>query len=195
MNSEIKQEFPEYTNINERTEKSIDLYKKIARETQKTGWEIIFTSGFAFDANVGHVTRNHKDIDLMISKDESIELTKFLRESGHDVYVIKGSEKEILKIDGLDPLKPDSAHGDIHLFWNDGNGKATIPLLGKLLKFSTDSKHLYNEIEFLGVKQRFLKPKYLLEEKIGWVDQIGLPVREQDVIEKDRISKLISLTE
>jgi len=195
MRNNSKEEFPEYTNINERTKKSIDLYKKISKEANDKQWDVIFLSGFAFDANVGHITRDHRDIDLMISKDEAEKLAEFLVSEGHDVYSVEKSRGEMLKIDSIESTRSSSAHGDIHYFWNDSGGKATIPLYGKLLQFSTNSKSLYNEMEFLGHKSKFLKPNFLLEEKLGWQNQIGLTGREvENEKVKDKIRNLISLT-
>lgn len=146
--------------------------------------KIAFLSGFAIDAHLGCLAKNHKDVDIMISKDEAKELAKYLTNLGHSVYEVEKYKGEILKVDQADPEKETQAHCDIHFFWEE-NGKVIIPLSGKKLIFSNVFDEITEELSFLGENIKVLKPQYLKEEKQGWIDQIGLIPSEERMKEYD----------
>ncbi len=135
-------------------------------------------SGFAIDAHFGYLTKNHRDVDIIISKEQGAEIIDYLKNLGHTIYEEEKSKGECLKVDQADPEKPSRCHADIHYFWEE-DGKVVIPLNGKKLIFSDSFLNITEEISFLGEDVRVLKLKYLAEEKNGWRDQIGLPQSEE----------------
>src|SRR3989344_7716412 len=172
--NQLKVKYPVLGEANERTLKAIAIYKKIAKEALKENWKVIFLSGLAADAHFGYLTRQHRDADLMTPKETAQKIKLFLESEGHVVYEPDKVRGECLKVDQAEPDSPMRSHCDIHYFWEDENSRVTIPLLGKELKLSTNAKEASEEIEFFDQKTLFLKPKYLIEEKIGWRDQIGM---------------------
>lgn len=165
--------YPEEKNLNDRSKLAIKLFHEIARGVRMHGWTVAFLSGFATDTHFGYLTRNHRDVDIIISKEEAKELVKYLTELGHDVYEFEATKGECLKVDQADPEKRSQAIADLHYYWEE-EGKVVIPLKGKKLMFSGSFAEITEPGEFLGEKITVLKPKYLLEEKKGWCEQIGL---------------------
>jgi hypothetical protein len=52
------------------------------------------------------------------------------------------------------------------------------------------------ELTFLGERARFLKPQYLLEEKVGWNDQVGFRGTEENEVKNQKeIEKIKFLIE
>ncbi|MEX2411305.1 MAG: hypothetical protein WD607_08055 [Candidatus Paceibacterota bacterium] len=164
---------PEKIELDKRTNRAIEIFHKISKLSKKFEWRVALLSGFAIDAHFGYLTKNHRDVDIMMPKDQADLLGKHLEKMGHDVYEAEKFKGECLKVDQADPKKDTQAHCDIHYFWEE-NKKVVIPLLGKKLIFSKSFNEMTTTKEFLGEKMRILKPKYLLEEKIGWCKQIGL---------------------
>jgi hypothetical protein len=192
MDFDFKEKYPELKEPNERTLKAIDLYKKIAHQAQSKGWKIAFLSGLAADANCGYLTRQHRDADIISHKDTAQEIKKFLESEGHVVYEPEETKGECLKVDQAEINHPMRSHCDIHYFWEEDD-HLIIPAFGKKLKFTSDFENITVSLEFLGEKARFLKPKYIIEEKIGWRDQIGLTFREEYAKEIEKIQCFIDL--
>jgi hypothetical protein len=186
----IKNKYPEITSLTERTLRALELYKKLAREARKRGWKIAFLSGLAVDANFGYLTKQHRDADIIASSETIKEIVKFLEREGHNVYEPEKVKGECLKVDQAEPDRPMRAHCDIHYYWEQ-DGKIIIPLLGKRLSLSAGFYDATVELEFMGEWARFLKPQYILEEKIGWRDQIGLEQREEYTYEMEKVSFLM----
>jgi hypothetical protein len=196
MISNFQEVYPKLADseISERTAKAILLFKKIAQKAREEDWEIVFLSGFAVDAHFGYLTRQHKDIDIMARVQVVPKIRLFLESEGHTVYEPEKVKGECLKVDQAEPDKPMRSHGDIHYFWEDVEGKVTMPLLGKELKLSAGVKEVSEELAFLGETARFLKPAYLLEEKRGWHEQVGLAVWPENLSEIEKIKYLIAHT-
>lgn len=191
--NQLQKKYPELDQPNERTLKAIAIYKNIAKQALKENWEVVFLSGLAADAHFGYLTRQHRDADLMTSRDTAQKIKIFLESEGHTVYEPDKVKGECLKVDQAEPGSPMRSHCDIHYFWEDEDSRVTIPLLGKELKLSTSAKEASEKIEFLGEKALFLKPEYLIEEKIGWRDQIGLEQREEYVEEVEKIKYFMEM--
>ncbi|MCF7865760.1 MAG: hypothetical protein K9M11_04655 [Candidatus Pacebacteria bacterium] len=179
--------------LDERSKRSLILYKEIASEALTEGWVVYFLAGFAIDAHCGYFTRQHGDIDLMADSLTVERIKVFLESKGHVVYEPEEVRGECYKVDQAREDKPMYCHADIHRYWEDEFGRATMPSHGKLLKFSTNARDASVEISFLGVKARFLKLEYLLEEKIGWHNQVGLKVRQKNLDDIEKIKFLISI--
>lgn len=190
----LQQKYPPISEPNERTLKALDLYKKIAHEAQKKDWKIAFLSGLAADANFGYLTRQHRDADLIVSKEQAQEIKSFLESEGHIVYEPDEVKGECLKVDQADPEKPMRSHCDIHYFW-ESEGVVVIPGFGKELKFSGNFEEITVELEFYNEKARFLKPQYIIEEKLGWRDQIGMKFRDEYMEEIKKLEYLIRVTQ
>lgn len=166
-------QYPGEKNLNSRTEKAIQLFHDICKGSKIHNWASAFLSGFAVDAHFGYITKNHKDLDIIISKEQSLELSQYLTELGHVVYEAEKYKGECLKVDQADSDKETQAHGDIHYYWEE-DGKVVIPLLGKKLVLNGSFVEITEQKEFLGETIMVLKPAYLLEEKKGWCEQVGL---------------------
>jgi len=193
--NQLKRKYPVLGEANERTLKVVAIYKKVAKEARREGWYVVFLSGLATDAHFGYLTRQHRDADLMTSKETAQKIKSFLESKGHVVYEPDKVKDECLKVDQAESGSPMRSHCDIHYFWEDEDGRVTIPLLGKELKLGTSAKEASEEIEFLGEKALFLKPEYIIEEKIGWRDQIGLEQREEYVQEIDKIKYFMEMSD
>ncbi|MHB8660499.1 MAG: nucleotidyltransferase domain-containing protein [Minisyncoccota bacterium] len=176
----FKEKYPPLLQSSERTQKALTLFKEIAREARKENWRIAFLSGLATDAHFGYLTRDHRDVDLIASRETAQKIRTFLESLGHTVYEPDKVKGECLKVDQAESDKPMRAHCDIHYFREDEEGRVIIPLFGKELHFSANLEDSTDEIEFLCERSRFLKTKYLLEEKDGWRDQIGLTGHEEE---------------
>jgi len=189
-----KIKYPPLNEPNERTQKAIVLFHQIARKAREENWEYSFLSGFAIDAHFGYLTRDHRDVDVMVSIETAKKLQVFLESLGHFVYEPEKIKGEALKVDQADEEHPMRCSCDIHYFWEDESGNVVIPLLGKEMHFSAGIKDATEELNFLEEKAIFLKPEFILEEKNGWRDQIGLPVREPEhSLEREKIQYLIDL--
>lgn len=180
--------------VSERTAKAIALYKKIAGEARAQKWEIVFLSGFAVDAHFGYLTRQHKDVDLTAKAEVVSQIKSFLEREGHTVYEPEKIKGECLKVDQAEPDKPMRSHCDIHYFWEDDQGRVTLSHGGKEMKLSVGAVEASEEINFLGETARFLKPEYLLEEKKGWHEQVGLTVWEENLSEIEKIKYLLTIS-
>src|SRR3989344_4724436 len=191
--NQLKRKYPVLGEANERTLKVVAIYKKVAKEARREGWYVVFLSGLATDAHFGYLTRQHRDADLMTPRDTAQKIKIFLESEGHTVYEPDKVKGECLKVDQAEPGSPMHCHCDIHYFWEDENSRVTIPLLGKELKLSTSAKEASEEIEFLGEKALFLRPQYIIEEKIGWRDKIGLEQRAEYVEEVEKIKYLMEV--
>jgi hypothetical protein len=177
---ELKKKYPPIEEMNERTKKAVDLFKKIAKKSWEEKWEVAFLSGLATDASFGYLTRQHKDVDLMASRDAIEKIKEFLESEGYNVYEPDRVKGECLKVDQFGEDNPMRSHGDLHIFYTDEVGNAIIPLDRKELKFKNPLSEMIREIEFFGEKAKFLKPEFILEEKAGWKDQIGLTGHEEE---------------
>ncbi|HEY4489974.1 MAG TPA: hypothetical protein VJC12_01810 [Candidatus Paceibacterota bacterium] len=191
--NQLQKKYPVLSQPSERTLKAVAIYKIIARQAINEGWQVIFLSGLATDAHFGYLTRQHRDADLMTPRDTAQKIKIFLESEGHTVYEPDKVKGECLKVDQAEPGSPMHCHCDIHYFWEDENSRVTIPLLGKELKLSTSAKEASEEIEFLGEKALFLRPQYIIEEKIGWRDKIGLEQRAEYVEEVEKIKYLMEV--
>ncbi len=185
--------YPEEKNLTDRSKLAIQLFHEIAQGAQQNGWQLCFLSGFAIDAQFGYITKNHKDVDIIISKEEAPELTAYLTGLGHTIYETADTKGECLKVDRADPQRESQAHADIHYFWEE-EGKVVIPLLGKKLVLSGSFSELGVRRKLLGEDILALKPKYLLEEKMGWCNQVGLSqCKEKPALYQADIDKITCL--
>lgn len=179
--AELREHYPEITEPTERTKEAIALFKEIAHEAKEKGWDITFLSGLAVDAHFGYLTRQHRDVDLIALQKVIPEIKLFLESKGHiisDPGEIKG---ESLKVDPTDPENnPTWSRGDIHSYYTDEKGNVVIPHRGKELKFAGSMEEITEELSFLGESARFLKLQNLLEEKIGWNEQVGFRGTEEN---------------
>lgn len=165
--------YPEEKHFTDRSKKAIRLFHEIAQAINDHGWRAGFLSGFAIDAHFSYLTRSHRDVDIFISEEEAKLLGKHLANLGHEIYESPRSKGEMLKVDRADPTNPSQTLCDVHYFWEE-DGKTVIPLHGKKLVFSGGFSRITEEKEFLGEKIKVLTPEYLLEEKKGWREQVGL---------------------
>jgi len=165
--------YTEETKPDKDTLDAIRLFHEIAQGANASGWRAAFLSGFAIDAHFGYLTRNHGDVDIMIPEAEAPQLATLLDSFGHTVYEPEALRGECLKVDQIDPEKPLGAHADIHYF-HEEDGKVVIPLFGRKLVFSGSFGEITEIRDFLSESVRVLKPDYLLEEKRGWEQQVGL---------------------
>lgn len=192
----FKQEFPPLPSdkIDERTKKAIKLFRKIATEASKNNWKYVVLSGFAVDSYLGYISRNHKDVDLIIDKNDIEAVKLFLKNEGHQVCESKKYGSDLLRIDPIDTETTRAAHCDIHIsFFDDKSNEVIIPMLGKEMRFKGNYGDISIEKEFLGVRVKVLLPNLLLEEKKGWVEKIGLSGREErNDLENIKIEKIIS---
>lgn len=179
--------------VSERTSKAIALFRKIATESRKQNWNVVFLSGFAVDAHVGYLTRQHKDVDLMALPEIIPKIKLFLEQEGHTVYEPESIEGECLKVDQAEPDKPLRSHCDIHYYFSDEQGKAFMLHEGKQMKFTASALDASEDLTFLGETARFLKLQYLLEEKKGWHEQVGLTIWEENLSEIEKIKYLLEL--
>jgi len=189
--SELRERYPELSDPSERTKETVELFKEIARESREKGWGVAFISGLAVDAHFGYLTRNHRDVDLMALREAMSDIKSFLESKKHivtDPGKIKGDS---FKVDATDPDHPSWSRGDIHRYSIDEKGNVIIPHGDKELKFSGSIDEITEELSFFGESARFLKPQYLLEEKAGWVEQIGLENEERNKKEMEKIKFLI----
>ncbi|MEK7582959.1 MAG: hypothetical protein AAB483_00955 [Patescibacteria group bacterium] len=185
--------YPEEKNLNDRSKLAIKLFHEIAQGARIHGWQISFLTGFAIDAHFGYLTKNHKDVDIIISKDEAKQLTTYLTTLGHTVFEVEDTKGECLKVDHADPERPSQALADLHYFWEE-DGKVVIPLKGKKLVFSGSFSEMTESRKLLGEDITVLKPHYLLEEKKGWCEQVGLSqCREKPELYQADIDKITFL--
>jgi len=186
-----KQQYPELVDLSERTKEVVTLFQEIAREAREKSWGLVFISGLAVDAHFGYLTRQHRDVDAMVLRDAISDVKSFLELKGHVV----NERGEGLKIDPTDPEHPAWSHGDIHYYYADEKGDVIIPHDGKELKFTAPIEELTEELSFLGESAKFLKSRYLLEEKAGWTDQVGFRGTEENEVrnakEVEKINFLI----
>ena len=196
----LKQEFPPITNeaVDERTKKAIGLFKKIVIEASDKKWKYVVLSGFAIDAYLGYISRNHKDVDFIIDKKNITEVKEFLEKEGHSVFRSKTlGEDDVLKIDPIDAKTQRAAHCDIHIsFFDEKKKEVVIPMHGNEIRFSGNYNDISTEKEFLGVKASILLPDLLIEEKKGWTEKIGLSARpereEKNALEIKKIRQIIN---
>jgi hypothetical protein len=192
---ELRERYPELTEPSERTKKAIAIFKEIAREASERGREVVFMSGLAVDAHFGYLTRDHRDVDLMALGDAISDIKSFLESNGH-VITDPGVRGESFKVDPTDPNHPTWSHGDLHLYHKDEKNNVVIPHDGKELKFNASIEEMTEELTFLGERARFLKPQYLLEEKVGWNDQVGFRGTEENEVKNQKeIEKIKFLIE
>jgi len=179
--------------FDERTRQAIELFHVIANAANQHEWRLAFLSGFAIDAHLGRLTRAHADVDVMLPEKEARQLAAHLESAGHHVDEPEELRDECLKVNTLDPEKPMSALCDIHFFYEE-KGKAVIPLAGKKLAFSAPFAAMVERKNFLGESVSVLKPAYLLEEKIGWCEQVGLDrCRTEPEVYASEIEKIKAL--
>jgi hypothetical protein len=192
----IKQEFPPTPDeeINERTKKAIYLLKEVATEAIDKKWKYVVLSGFAIDAYLGYISRNHKDVDLIMDKGDIKEAVSFLENNGHLVCESKGHGKDLLRVDPIDKETTRAAHCDIHIsYFDEKSNDVVITMHGNEMRFAGNYQDISTEKEFLGVKIKVLLPNLLLKEKKDWVEKIGLFGREEkNAIEIDKIQKIMS---
>jgi hypothetical protein len=186
-------DYPEEKNLDVRTQLAVKLFHEISQGSKLHGWNIAFLSGFAIDAHVGYFTKNHKDVDIIITKEEAKELVFYLTNLGHTVYEAEKYKGDCLKVDQMNPEKNTQASCDIHYYWEENN-KVVIPLLGEKLIFTGSFSEITEPVTFLGEDISVLKPKYLLEEKKGWCEQVKLSqcIRDPETYNAD-IKKILSL--
>ncbi len=191
----INKKYPEVKNFDERTKLAILLFHEIAQGISLHGWNISFLSGFSIDAQFGYITKNHKDLDIIISKSEAPALVEYLTSLGHTVCEAVKYKGECLKVDQSDPQKETQSSCDVHYYWEE-DGKVVIPLLGKKLTFSGSFSEITEKKVFLNETILALKPQYLLEEKKGWCEQVGLSqCKEKPDEYNSDIEKISSLLE
>jgi hypothetical protein len=194
--SDLQKDYPplKSEDITPRTAKAIALFQEIAQEAHVQNWEVFFLSGFAVDAHFGYLTRQHKDVDLMVSSETIPHIKSFLESKGYAPYEPEFVKGECLKVDQAEPDKPMRSHADIHYFWEDSEGRVTMLAQGKEMKLSAGAREATEELIFLGETTRFLKPKFLLEEKYGWHKQAGLTVWPENLSEIEKIEYLLKLS-
>ena len=200
VNNFLKKEFPPLADedMDERTKKAIDLFKKIVVQASGKNWKYVVLSGFAVDSYLGYISRNHKDVDFIIDRDNIEEAKKFLKKEGHLVCGSKAhGEDDVLKIDPIDAETTRSAHCDIHIsFFDDKTKEVVIPMHGNEIRFSGDYDDISAERKFLGVKTKVLLPNLLIEEKKGWTEKIGLSARpereKKNALEVKKIQQIIN---
>jgi hypothetical protein len=192
----LKQKFPPLSDkeIDERTKKAINLFQKIVTKAKEKNWKYVILSGFAVDAYLGYISRNHKDVDFIIDKNDIKEVWKFLESEGHLVCKSKGRGDNLLRIDPIDAETTRAAHCDIHIsFFDDKSKEVVIPMRGNEIRFNGTYDSISAEKEFLGVKAKVLLPNLLIEEKKGWTEKIGLTGREErNALEIFKIQQIIS---
>jgi len=202
MDNELfKKEFPPLTDdeMDDRTKKAISLMGEIAARAENKKWEYVILSGFAIDAHFGYISRNHKDVDMIIDRNDINEVRSFLEEKDHLVCESKWYNKDLLRVDPIDKESARAAHCDIHVSFFDKNSKeVVIPMGGKEIRFSGSYNDISIEKEFLGVKIKVLLPDLLIEEKKGWLEKIGLVPKEgreeKNALEIEKIQRIISLS-
>ncbi len=196
----LKKEIPPLAEgeMDERTKKAIDLFKRIVIRASEKNWKYVVLSGFAVDAYLGYISRNHKDVDFIIDRDNVGDAKIFLEKEGHLVCKSKAhGEDDLLRIDPIDAETTRAAHCDIHIsFFDDKTKEVVIPMHGKEIRFAGDYNDISIEKEFLGVKAKVLLPNLLIEEKKGWVEKIGLAWREgreeKNALEVKKIQRIIN---
>jgi len=192
----LKQEFPPIIDeaMDDRTKKAIVLLKEIASEALSKQWKYVVLSGFAIDAYLGYISRNHKDVDLIADKNNIGEIKSFLEKKGHLVCESKKHGSDLLRIDPIDKETTRRAHCDIHIssFDKDTN-EVIITIHGNEMRFAGNYDDISLEKEFLGVRIKVLLPELLIKEKKDWVEKIGLSGREErNALEVEKIKKIIS---
>jgi len=196
VNNFLKQEFPPLIaeEIDERTKKAIDLFKKIVIQASEKKWKYVVLSGFAVDSYFGYISRNHKDVDFIIDRDNIGEARKFLEKEGHLVCESKGHGDDLLRVDPINAETTRAAHCDIHIsFFNEKTKEVVVPMHGNEIRFSGNYDDISTEKEFLGVKAKVLLPGLLIEEKKGWKEKIGLSGREEkNALEVKKIKYIIN---
>ena len=193
--SNFEREFPPLVKeqMNERTKKAIELFKKVAIKTREKKWKYVTLSGFAIDAYLGYISRNHKDVDFIVDKNDIEAVKSFLEKEGHLVCESKTHGKDLLRVDPINAETTRAAHCDIHIssFDNQTN-EVVITMHGNEMRFAGNYGDISMEKEFLGVKAKVLLPKLLIEEKKGWVEKIGLSGREEiNALENKKIEAII----
>ena len=193
----MDKEFPPLPNneMDERTKRAIELFKKITIKAEKENWKYVILSGFALDAYLGYISRNHKDVDFIIDKNNIAAVKLFLEKEGHLVCESVKYGNDLLRVDPIDKESTRAAHCDIHIsFFDEKTKEVVIPMLGKEIRFKGNYDTISTEKEFLGVKAKVLSLPLLLEEKRGWEEKIGLSGREEkNALEKEKIGKIIQL--
>src|SRR3989344_2841960 len=111
----LRQEFPPLANeeMDERTKKAIELFKKIIIQASEKNWKYVVLSGFAIDSYLGYISRNHKDVDLIIDKNDIEAVKFFFKKEGHIVCESKKYGSDLLRIDPVDKETTRAAHCDI----------------------------------------------------------------------------------
>lgn len=66
------------------TEKQIQLIKEIFTKAEERGIPLWLESGWAIDARLGRVTREHEDIDIAFPYEKQLKFEQILREIGCD---------------------------------------------------------------------------------------------------------------
>jgi hypothetical protein len=195
-NNYLIKEFPPLPmeEIDERTKKAVILFKKIVTKANEKKWKYVVLSGFALDAHLGYFSRNHKDVDFIIDRNNIIEAKLYLEKEGHVVCESTKHGNDLLRVDPVDIETTRGAHCDIHIsFFDEQSKEVVIPMHGNEMCFVGDYNDISIEKEFLGVTARILLPFLLIEEKKGWAEKIGLTGREErNALEIEKMQKIIS---
>ncbi len=190
----LKKEFPPLSEeeIDKRTKRAVSIFKKLIIQAKEKNWRYVVLSGFAVDSHLGYLSRNHKDVDFIIDKNDIEEVKFFLKKEGHLVCESKKYGNDLLRVDPIDAETTRAAHCDIHISFFDGKtNEVVIPMYGKEIRFTGNYNEISTERNFLGVKPRVLLPNLLIEEKKGWVEKIGLSGREErNALEIKKIQKI-----
>lgn len=182
LDSNLLKEFPPLSDdqFDERTRRSIAILKKIAIKAFEMKWKYVVLSGYAIDAHLGYVSRNHKDIDLLVDKNDIQSVRLFLEKEGHAVFESKKYGKDLLRVDPLNEETTQAAHCDIHISYIDEQlGCIVVPMLGKEMQFKGNYESITENKEFLGVNIKALRADLLIDEKKGWEEKIGLSGRDE----------------
>ena len=195
MKNILEQEFPPITNeeMDERTKKAIEILKEIATEALNKKWKYVVLSGFAVDAYLGYVSRNHKDVDFIVDKSDIAEVREFLEKNRHLVCESKKHGNDLLRVDPIDRETTRAAHCDIHIsYFDETLNQVVITMHGNEMRFAGNYQDISAEKEFLGVKTKVLLPDLLIKEKKGWEEKIGLSGREEkNALEIKKIKRII----
>jgi len=119
------------------------------------------------------------------------DIKSFLESRGHSITDLGKIKGDSFKVDATDSDHPSWSRGDIHRYSIDEKDNVIILHGDKELKFTGSIDEITEELSFFGESARFLKPQYLLEEKAGWVEQIGLESEERNKKEIEKIKFLM----
>jgi lincosamide nucleotidyltransferase A/C/D/E len=151
-------------------EQALQIYETLVSH----GFHIWLNGGWGVDALLGEQGRAHKDLDMLVLRDEVLRLRAILAEQGFELKELWEENKQVLDVQGIetatafvlrDPLGREiDAHALV--LDEDGNG---IPAWEREAGFQFNPQDLNGEGWIAGVKVRCISPEAQMLCHSGYV--------------------------